>query len=149
MLTQAALSVRLVLECNYCPVPQNDFLLAMALPMKKAVAMKAVKAGKAMKAKRVSKVAKGRFAKAMVLKGSKAKTSGGLKKDMLFKNKRGKVVSKKASAAGKNRFASIKGWFTAVQQARKALNVSGFVAINGKTAQGKALYAKAKAMYSS
>ena len=121
----------------------------MALPMKKAVAMKAVKAGKAMKAKRVSKVAKGKFAKAMVLKGSKAKTSGGLKKDMLFKNKRGKVVSKKASAAGKKRFASIKGWFTAVQQARKALNVSGFVAINGKTAQGKALYAKAKAMYSS
>ena len=120
----------------------------MALPMKKVVAMKAAKAGKAMKAKRVSKIAKGKFAKAMVLRGSKAKTSGGLTKDGLFKNKRGKVVSKKASAAGKKRIASIKGWFTAVQQARKALNVSGFVAINGKTAQGKAIYAKAKAMYS-
>ena len=120
----------------------------MALPMKKAVAMKAMKAGKAMKAKRVSKVAKGRFAKAMVLKGSKAKTSGGLKKAQLFKNKRGKIVSKKASAAGKKSFSNIKGWFTAVQQAKKALGVSGFVAINGKTAQGKALYAKAKAMYS-
>ena len=121
----------------------------MALPMKKVVAMKAAKTGKAMKAKRVSKIAKGKFAKAMVLRGSKAKTSGGLTKDGLFKNKRGKVVSKKASAAAKKRMGtSIKGWFTAVQQARKALNVSGFVAINGKTAQGKALYAKAKAMYS-
>merc|ERR1712216_801999 len=50
--------------------------------------------------------------------------------------------------AAKKKIGSIKGWFTAVQQARKALNVSGFVAINGKTSQGKALYAKAKAMYS-
>nr|ABV72550.1 unknown [Heterocapsa triquetra]ABV72573.1 unknown [Heterocapsa rotundata] len=122
----------------------------MALPMKKA-AMKAAKAGamKAMKAKKVSKVAKGKFAKAVVMRGSKAKTSGGLTKDQLFKNKRGKIVSKKASAAGKKRFAAIKGWFDAVKSARKALNVSGFVAINGKTSQGKALYAKAKAMYSS
>ena len=120
----------------------------MALPMKKVVAVKAAMAGKAMKAKRVSKIAKGKFAKAMVLRGSKAKTSGGLTKDGLFKNKRGKIVSKKASAAAKKKFGAIKGWFTAVQQARKALNVSGFVAINGKTSQGKALYAKAKAMYS-
>ena len=119
----------------------------MALPMK-TVAMKAAKAGKAMKAKRVSKIAKGKLAKALVLRGSKAKTSGGLTKDGLFKNKRGKIVSKKASAAAKKKIGSIKGWFTAVQQARKALNVSGFVAINGKTSQGKALYAKAKAMYS-
>merc|ERR1719484_113313 len=103
---------------------------------------------KAMKAKRVSKIAKGRFAKSLVLKGSKAKTGGGLTKAQLFKNKRGKIVSKKASAAGKKNFANIKGWFTAVQQAKKALGVSGFVAINGKTAQGKALYAKAKAIYS-
>ena len=126
----------------------------MALPMKKAVAMKAgkatkaMKAMKAMKAKRVSTIAKGKFAKSMVLKGSKAKTSSGLTKAALFKNKRGKVVSKKASAAGKKNFSNIKGWFTAVQQAKKALGVSGFVAINGKTAQGKALYAKAKAIYS-
>ena len=119
----------------------------MALPMK-TVAMKAAKAGKAMKAKRVSKIAKGKLANALVLRGSKAKTSGGLTKDGLFKNKRGKIVSKKASAAAKKKFGAIKGWFTAVQQARKALNVSGFVAINGKTSQGKALYAKAKAMYS-
>eukprot|EP00972_Heterocapsa_arctica_P052703 7757185-Heterocapsa_arctica.AAC.1 len=60
-----------------------------------------------MKAKRVSKIAKGRLAKSMVLRGSKAKTSGGLTKDGIFKNKRGKVVSEKASANGKKRFANI------------------------------------------
>merc|ERR1719263_204368 len=106
---------------------------------------------KAMKAKRVSKVAKGKLAKAIVLRGSKAKTSGGLTKDDLIKNKRGRVVSKKASAVHKKLFQSsaIRKWAQSVQAARKALNVSGFVAINGKTSQGKALYAKAKAMYSS
>merc|ERR1719253_1181502 len=108
--------------------------------MKAGKATKAMKAMKAMKAKRVSTVAKGKF--------SKAKTSSGLTKAQLFKNKRGKVVSKNKSAAGKKSFANIKGWFTAVQQAKKALGVSGFVAINGKTAQGKALYSKAKAIYS-
>ena len=65
--------------------------------------------------------------------------------DPALKNKRGKVVSKSKSAAGKKSFANIKGWFTAVQQAKKALGGSGFVAIGGKTAQGKALYSKAKA----
>merc|ERR1719253_786054 len=116
--------------------------------MKAMKAMKATKAMKAMKAKRVSTLAKGKFARSMVLKGSKAKTSSGLTKAQLFKNKRGKVVSKKASSAGKRSFANIKGWFTAVEQAKKALGVKGFVAINDKTAQGKALYAKAKAIYS-
>merc|ERR1711992_135855 len=53
--------------------------------------------GKAMKAKRVSKIAKGRLAKALVLRGSKEKTQGGLTKDMIIKNKRGKLVSKKQS----------------------------------------------------
>merc|ERR1712113_751584 len=32
------------------------------------------------------------------------------------------------------------------EQARKQLGVTGFCAVNGKTAQGKALYAKAKAI---
>merc|ERR1712144_81510 len=43
--------------------------------MKKKAAMKAMKA---MKKKFVSKIGRGRFAKAMVLRGSKAKTTGGL-----------------------------------------------------------------------
>jgi len=32
--------------------------------------------------------------------------------------------------------------------ARKALQIQGFVAINGKSAEGKALYAKAKSLVS-
>merc|ERR1711868_171970 len=84
--------------------------------------------------KRVTKVAKGRYAKAMVLRGTKEKTVGGLNKEALMRNKRGKVVSKKASALGKQRFRNIEAW------------VSSVVAINGKSLQGKALYVKSKAL---
>merc|ERR1719263_1221117 len=100
-----------------------------------------------MKKKAVSKIARGRFAKALVLRGTKEKTAGGLKKEGLFKNKRGKVVSKKASALGKRSFKNIQGWNTALAKARKELCLTGFVAINGKTPAGKALYTKAKALY--
>merc|ERR1719164_456301 len=101
---------------------------------------------KAMKSKRVSKVAKGRYAKALVLRGSKEKTVGGLRRDALFKNKRGKVVSKRASANGKRRYAQIEGWVEGVMAARSALRLTGFVAIDGKSLMGKALYVKAKAL---
>merc|ERR1711933_259595 len=96
--------------------------------------------------KKVSKVASGRMAKVMVLKGKKEKTRGGLKADDLFKNKRGKVVSKRMSAAGTRRYKNIEAWVEAHMSARKALHVQGFCAINGKTLQGKALYVKAKAI---
>merc|ERR1719230_1907825 len=100
--------------------------------------MKAMKAMKAMKKKSVSKIARGRFAKVLVLRGTKAKTAGGLKADMLIKNKRGKVVSKRKSAAGKRRYAAtIKPWVEALMAARKALHVQGFHAMNGKSLQGK------------
>ena len=47
----------------------------------------------------------------------------------------------------KSRYAKGLGlWINAVVAARKALGVTGFVAINGKTAEGKAIYAKAKAI---
>merc|ERR1711977_724858 len=99
--------------------------------------MKAMKAMKAMK--RVSKIAKGKFAKAVVFRGNKAKTVGGLVKTDIMKNSYGKLVSKKASAAGKKRYANtIKSWIVAAQKARKALNLKGFVPVNGKSAQGKA-----------
>ena len=66
-----------------------------------------------------------------------------------MKNKRGKIVSRKASSAAKKRFSKfLAPWNSAVTKARKALNLKGFVAINGKTAQGRALYAKAKSFYS-
>merc|ERR1711920_1034203 len=98
------------------------------------------------KAMKVSKVARGKLRKAVVFRGSKEKTSGGLTKSQLVKNKTGKVVSKAASASAKKRFAGSKleAWIKAVAAAKKALGITGFVVINGKTAQGKALYAKAK-----
>merc|ERR1712176_151385 len=82
-------------------------------------------------------VAKGKRAKGLVLAGKREKTVGGLKASNLFRNKRGKVVSKKASAAGRRRYKSIESWTKAVKKAREALNLKGFVAIGGKTGQGK------------
>ena len=114
----------------------------MAKAMKAMKAMAAMKAMRAMKKKAVSKIATGRFAKVVVFRGSKAKTSGGLTSSDLIKNARGKIVSKKASQrAKKNNY--IKGWTTAVQKARKALGLKGFVAIK----KGSALYKKAKELY--
>ena len=84
----------------------------------------------------VSKIAKGRFAKALVLRGSKEKTVGGLRRDSLMKNNRGKVVSKRASAAGIRRYGQIEDWGQALMAARAALRVTGFVAVNGKSIQG-------------
>merc|ERR1712151_1063690 len=102
----------------------------------------------AMKAKRASVVARGEGAKARVLSGKKSKTASGLTRDNLMKNKRGKVVSKKASAASKKNFAKggLKAWAEAVKKARKALGLTGFVAIGGQSATGKALYMQAKSL---
>merc|ERR1719276_299163 len=97
-----------------------------------------------MKAKRVSKIARGRFAKVLVMRGKFEKTQGGIRADGLMKNKQGKIVSKRASAAWVRRN---KDWIDAVVQARQVLNLSGFVAVNGKSMQGKALYLKAKTAY--
>ena len=109
-----------------------------------------MKAKKAKKAKRMSKVAKGKMARAVVFRGGKAKTATGMTKDMLTKNKSGKIVSKKQSSASKKRYASGLGkWNKAVQAARKALGIKGFATVGGKTAQGKALHTRAKALYTS
>merc|ERR1719182_423256 len=97
-----------------------------------------MKAMKAMKKKSVSKVGKGSFAKVMVLRGSKVKTTGGLTAKDLIKNKHGRVVSKKASAHSKK-----SPWIQAVQKARKALKLTGFTAIK----KGTPLYTKAKEFY--
>merc|ERR1712216_702928 len=112
-------------------------------------AFKAASAMKATKSKRVSKIARGRFAKAVVLRGGKEKTASGLTKASLMRNKRSKVVSKKQHAVGKRAYANIKDWTCSVVAARKALALTGFVAINGKSHQGKALYAKSKALLAS
>merc|ERR1711912_223132 len=111
-------------------------------------AMKAMKTMKAMKkAMKKSTVAKGKRAKSSVFRGTKSKTSGGLTKDKLIKNKRGKVVSKAASAAAKKRSSHFVAWAKAVATARKELGLKGFIAVGGKSPEGKALHAKAKAHY--
>mmetsp|Transcript_61871 Transcript_61871/g.184294 ORF Transcript_61871/g.184294 Transcript_61871/m.184294 type:complete len:143 (+) Transcript_61871:92-520(+) len=102
---------------------------------------------KAMKSKRVSKVAKGRFARVLVLRGRKEKTVSGLTKDGLMRNKRGRVVSKRASAAGMRRYRRVEGWIESLMEARQMLHTKGFVAVNGKSLHGKALYLKAKSIY--
>merc|ERR1719409_368175 len=96
----------------------------MAKAMKAMKAMAAMKAMKAMKKKAVSKIAKGKFCKVLVYRGTKEKTIGGLTKSDLIKNKHGKIVSKKASLRAKKN----SGWTTAIQKARKALGLKGFVA---------------------
>merc|ERR1712003_31611 len=109
----------------------------------KAASMKAMK-----KVKKVSIVARGKLAKVAVFKGKKVKTVGGLTKATLTKSKSGKIVSKAASARAKKNWASsaLKKWCDACKQGRKALGIKGFCAVGGKTAQGKALYAKTKAI---
>merc|ERR1711957_748343 len=105
---------------------------------------------KAMKAMKKSKVGKGKLAKSLVFRGRREKTSGGLTKLALTKNKNGKVVSKSRSARGKKNFATsaLKFWMEACKKARKELSVKGFCPVGGKTAMGKALYAKTRAIYS-
>merc|ERR1712087_209072 len=101
------------------------------------------------KAMKKSVVAKGKMAKAMVLRGTKVKTSGGLKKENLKKNSKGKIVSKARSERAKKAYAgsALQKWAKACQQARKELDLKGMVCVGGKSAQGRALYAKAKAIY--
>merc|ERR1712228_184214 len=97
--------------------------------------------------KKVSVVAKGKYARAAVFKGKKAKTSGGLTKNTLVKSKSGKIVSKSRSARAKAKFASsaLKKWCDALKKARKELGITGFCPVGGKSAKGKAVYAKVKA----
>merc|ERR1711963_1106635 len=96
----------------------------------------------------VSVIAKGKMARAQVHGGRKQKTQSGMTKANFIKNKSGKIVSKKASERAKKAYASsgAKAWCDAINAARKALNLTGFVAIGGKSATGKALYAKAKSL---
>jgi len=111
----------------------------MKKAMKKSAKKTSMKKRKA--AKKPSIVAKGRGAKARVFAGSKAKTSGGLKKSDLVRNKRGKVVSKKASQRSKSSKGAkvISKWGAATKQARKQLGIKGFCPVGGKTPKGQQL----------
>ena len=57
------------------------------------------------------------------------------------------MVTKKKHASGKLFQKLGQKWINAVMTARKELGMKGFCAVGGKSAQGKALYAKAKALY--
>ena len=111
---------------------------AMRKSMKKG-GMKSMMKRRAMKA---SKIARGRMSKVVVYRGSKVKTSGGLTKDKLTKNKHGRVVSKAQSAKGKTN-----KWAKALVAARKSLGIKGFQAVGGKTAKGQALLKKVRSLY--
>merc|ERR1719367_1181830 len=116
--------------------------------MKKASMKKAMKSGMKKKAKRVSNIAKGKRGKSSVFRGTKAKTSGGLKKSDLVRNKRGKVVSRKASENAKKNFKKrgLDKWFNAVKAARKSLGITGFCPVGGKSAKGQALLKKVRSL---
>merc|ERR1719148_481704 len=100
----------------------------------KAMKAKAMKAKVMKKAMKKSVVARGKMAKAMVLRGSKVKTGGGLKKENLRKNAAGKIVSKAASDRSKKNYigSAFQKWTQAVQQARKELKMKGMVFVGGK-----------------
>ena len=116
----------------------------MKSAMKKSGKKSAMKAMRRRKAKKTSVRGK----KWQVLAGTRQKSFGGLQKADLVKNKQGKVVSKKKSAAGKVFFKKYaQGWVKAVGQARKALGIKGFQAVGGKSAQGQALLKKARSIY--
>merc|ERR1719221_2342974 len=102
-----------------------------------------------MKAMKVSVIAKGKRAKASVFRGTKAKTSGGLKKSDLKKNKAGKIVSVKSSNRAKKSkgYKKIIAWSNACKQARKALGIKGFQAVGGKSKSGQQLLAKVRSIY--
>merc|ERR1719318_661077 len=94
------------------------------------------------KARRVSI----RGSRSQVWKGSrtKVKTTGQTKGD-LMKNKRGKIVSKKANAAGKKVYKrnGLGKWTKAFMQARKNLGLTGFVACK----KGTKFYKEAMRLY--
>merc|ERR1719453_1045667 len=98
--------------------------------------MAAMKAMKAMKKKPIS----AKLARRHVFAGKITKTKSGYTATAFKKNKAGKIVSKKVSAQAK---AVLGPWTAAVQKARKALNVKGFVAVK----KGTPLYKKAKEFY--
>merc|ERR1712126_592528 len=111
----------------------------------KSMKKKSMKKAMRKKVKRVSKVAKGRGAKSRVFRGLKENTNTGLTKSSLVKNKTGRVVSKKKSAHGKKVYQKngLAKWTKAVQQARKSMNLKGFIAVGGKSAKGQELLKKA------
>ena len=92
-------------------------------------------------------VATGAYAKAAVWTGRKKKTASDLAKQHLKKNRKGKVVSKSASAAGEAKRKYIQEWLSAVRAARQQLGFGGFCLVGGKTENGQRLLETARGIY--
>ena len=92
-------------------------------------------------------VATGAYAKAAVWAGRKEKTASDLTKQHLKKNRKGKVVSKSASAAGETKRKYIQEWLSAVRAARQQLGFGGFCPVGGKTENGQRLLETARGIY--
>merc|ERR1711862_316866 len=99
--------------------------------------LKPMKAAKP-KTKRGKKMAVQKV-KVAVFAGTAKKTKGGLTKEMLMKNKFGRVVGKKSSARGKS-----SKWAIATGRARKEMGFSGFRPLK----KDSEFYIKTKAIYS-
>merc|ERR1712138_191972 len=97
------------------------------------------------RAMRVSKIGKRRS----VFSGKREKTSSGLKRSDLKKNKAGKIVSRKASdrARRSKGFRKVMAWAAACKAARKQMGIKGFQAVGGKSARGQALLKKVRSLY--
>lgn len=96
---------------------------------------------KAKKAKKAKKVGK----KWQVWNGTRERTVGGLTKKDLMVSKSGKVVSKKLASRGRSLMKKngLGKWTKAVQQVRKEMGLTGFVAIK----KGTAFYKAVRAVY--
>mmetsp|Transcript_118957 Transcript_118957/g.308782 ORF Transcript_118957/g.308782 Transcript_118957/m.308782 type:complete len:217 (+) Transcript_118957:67-717(+) len=93
-------------------------------------------------------ISKAKLERVQVFLGRKTSTRGRREKKDFIKNKYGRIVSKKVSANSKRNHAnSAKPWVDSIKQARKELGLTGFVLLGGKTAAGKALLAKVRAIY--
>ena len=117
---------------------------AMKKGMKKSMKKAAMK-GMRRRAMKKSVVGKRRG----VWSGARVKTSGGLKKSDLKKNKAGKIVARSRSDRAKKSkgFKRIAAWGAAFKAARKALGIKGFCPCGGKTAKGQALLKKTRSLY--
>ena len=116
----------------------------MAASMKATKAMEAMKPSRAMKAmkKAAMKEVSPRLAKRDVYYGKRLETAGGLTKEDLVKNKRGKIVSRRMSEWGKK---GGNGWVNACAIARFIfrLEKTDFRLLR----KGSEVYKKAKEVY--
>jgi len=78
-----------------------------------------------------------------VMRGAMSKTKTGLTKDNLTFNKNGKIVSKKKNDLMTKRAATKGSWIWCMKEARKQLNITGFVKLN-RGDDGVKLYKRAK-----